>query len=404
MNLDPRTLLFSLILTDALLVLCMLVAVYGQAGNIKRDGMGKWAVAILLETLVWLVADARGTFPDLITIVIAHGLQAASYAMMLAAICEFQQRRAPNWQYFAPVAVTLVMAAILVDDIRGRFIWGSLIFIFQLLFIARALLSGQDIRDVRAWRLLFGGAVMLMVVMSLRVVTALAGHGEIAQITNNAALQPVQVMAFVAVMAASLLGSIGFVLMVKERSDREIMLLAMTDSLTQIPNRRALMEQSEHALARRSGLPLALLMIDVDHFKRINDVHGHPAGDEVLRKVAVRLRERVRGQDMLGRYGGEEFCVIVPDTDISGALRLAESLRETIVSTPFSTECGELSISVSIGIAFCSANVTRALKDVLAEADSALYTAKKTGRNKVICFGIESCLVQPVCGTECRSA
>ncbi len=402
MNLDPRTLLFSLILTDALLVLCLLVAVYGQAG--RRDGMKKWAAAILLEMLVWIVADSRGTFPDLITIVAAHGLQAASYAMMLAAIYEFQQRRAPGWKYVVPVVITLVMAAILAGDIRGRFIWGSLIFFIQLLFIARALLSGQDARAGRAWRLLFGGAVMLMVVMSLRMLTALAGHGEIAQITNHVALQPVQLMAFIAVMAASLLGSIGFVLMVKERSDREIMLLAMTDSLTQIPNRRALMEQAEHALARRSGLPLALMMIDVDHFKRINDVYGHPAGDEVLRKVAVRLRERMRGQDMLGRYGGEEFCVTVPDTDISGALNLAESLRESISSMPFSTEYIELSITVSIGISFCPSNVTRTLGEVLAEADSALYTAKKAGRNKVVCFGIESCLVQSFCGSECRRA
>ncbi len=389
MNLDPRTLLFSLILTDALLVLCLLVAVYGQVGNKRRDGMEKWAAAILLETLVWIIADSRGSFPDFITIVFAHGFQAASYAMILAAICEFQQRRARNWQYFAPVAVALAMAFILVDDIRGRFIWGSLIFIFQLQFIARALLSDKNTRDGRAWRLLFGGIVMLMLVMGLRALTALTGHGEFAQVTNSVALQPVQLMGFIAVMAASLLGSIGFVLMVKERSDREIMSLAMTDSLTQVPNRRALMEHAEHALARRSGLPLALLMIDVDYFKRINDTCGHPTGDEVLRKVAGRLLERLRGQDVLGRYGGEEFCVIAPDTDMSGALMLAESLRAAIASMPFSTECGELSVTVSIGFSLCSPNVTRDLKEILIEADNALYTAKKTGRNKVACSGIE---------------
>ena len=389
MNLDPRTLLFSLILTDALLVLCLLVAVYGQVGNKRRDGMEKWAAAILLEALVWIIADSRGSFPDFITIVFAHGFQAASYAMILAAICEFQQRRAPNWQYFAPVAVALATAFVLVGDIRGRFIWGSLIFIFQLQLIARALLSDKNTRDGRAWRLLFGGVVVLMLVMGLRALTALTGHGEFAQVTNSVALQPVQLMAFIAVMAASLLGSIGFVLMVKERSDREIMSLAMTDSLTQVSNRRALMEHAEHALARRSGLPLALLMIDVDYFKRINDTCGHPTGDEVLRKVAGRLLERLRGQDVLGRYGGEEFCVIAPDTDMSGALMLAESLRAAIASTPFSTECGELPVTVSIGFSLCTSNVTRDMKEILIEADNALYTAKKTGRNKVACFGIE---------------
>ena len=304
MNLDPRTLLFSLILTDALMGLCLLVAAHGQAG--KRDGMEKWAAALFLETLVWVVAVSRGIFPDLPAIVLAHVLKAASHAMILAAIFEFQQRRAPKWQYFAPVAATLVMAFILVGDMRGRFIWGSLIFIFQLLLIARALLSDQDTRAGRAWRLLFGGIVMFLLVMGLRVLIALTTHGEFAQITNSVAPQPVQIMTFIAVMAASLLGSIGFVLMVKERSDREIMQLAMTDTLTHVPNRRALLEYAGRALARRSGAPLALVMVDVDHFKIINDTYGHPAGDEVLRKVASRLLERLRGQDLLGRYGGEE--------------------------------------------------------------------------------------------------
>jgi diguanylate cyclase (GGDEF)-like protein len=390
MNLDPRTLLFSLILTDALMMLGLLVAVHGQAGNGRRDGMEKWAAALFLETLVWIVGDSRGTFSDVITIVLANGLKAASHAMVLAALYEFQQRRASNWQYFAPVAATLVMAFILVDDIRARFIWGSLIFIFQLLLIARALLSDQAARTGRAWRLLLVGVVMLMMVMGLRALVALTGHSEFAQATNGLAPQPVQIITFIAIMAASLLGSIGFVLMVKERSDRDIMQLAMTDCLTQIPNRRALMERAEQALARRSGAPLALMMIDVDHFKLINDIHGHPTGDEVLSKVADLLSERLRGYDLLGRYGGEEFCAVAPDTDMAGALKLAESLRESIASTSFDTKKGKLPVTVSIGISICPVNAARELKELLAEADVALYTAKQTGRNKVVCFGSDN--------------
>ncbi len=390
MNLDPHTLLFSLILTDALMMLGLLVAVHGQAGNGRRDGMEKWAAALFLETLVWIVGDSRGTFSDVITIVLANGLKAASHAMVLAALYEFQQRRASNWQYFAPVAATLVMAFILVDDIRARFIWGSLIFIFQLLLIARALLSDQAARTGRAWRLLLVGVVILMLVMGLRAQVALTGHSEFAQATNGLAPQPVQIITFIALMAASLLGSIGFVLMVKERSDRDIMQLAMTDCLTQIPNRRALMERAEQALARRSGAPLALMMIDVDHFKLINDIHGHPTGDEVLSKVADLLSERLRGYDLLGRYGGEEFCAVAPDTDMAGALKLAESLRESIASTSFDTKKGKLPVTVSIGISICPVNAARELKELLAEADVALYTAKQTGRNKVVCFGSDN--------------
>jgi diguanylate cyclase (GGDEF)-like protein len=125
----------------------------------------------------------------------------------------------------------------------------------------------------------------------------------------------------------------------------------------------------------------------VDHFKRINDTHGHPIGDEVLRKVADRLVGRLRGYDLLGRYGGEEFCVVAPDTDVAGALMLAESLREIIASSKFATECGEFSVSVSIGISYCPSNVTRGLMELLAEADAALYAAKQSGRNRVARFG-----------------
>lgn len=389
MNLDPRTLLFSLILTDVLMVLCLLVAAYGRGAGKKRDGMEKWAAAITLETLVWVMAASRGVFPDMVSIVFANGLKAASHAMVLAALSEFQQRRTPNWQYAAPIAAALAATAALVDDIGGRYIWVGLIFAFQMVLVARALLTDRETRTGRAWRLLFGGVVMLVLVLGMRAFAALTGSGEFAQISNDLAPHPVQIITFIALMATALLGSIGFVLMVKERTDREIMQLAMTDSLTHVPNRRALMERAEQVLARRSGLPLALMMIDVDHFKLINDSHGHPVGDEVLSKVAGRLSERLRGYDMLGRYGGEEFCVVAPDTDKAGALHLAESLLESIAAVPFATEKGALPVSVSIGIALCPVGAMRELKEMISEADAALYSAKQTGRNKVVCFGGE---------------
>lgn len=390
MNLDARTLLFSLMLAYALSVLGMFVAAYGRNGNRKHDGMGKWAAAMLLETLIWTLIAARGVLPDVLSIIVANGLKAASHALILAAIHEFQRRRAPHWQYWLPIALTLLQVTILVDDIQGRFIWGGLIYGFQMVLIARALLSDRETRLGRAWRLLFIGIVMIMLVLVLRVVLALSGLSEIAQPQNAVSVHPIQILAYVAVMATALLGSIGFVLMVKERTDREIMHLAMTDSLTHIPNRRALMEWAEHALARRSGSPLAVLMIDVDHFKPINDTYGHQTGDEVLHKIAELLAGRLRGYDFMGRYGGEEFCVVAPDTDREGALALAESLRAIIDATPFIAAGKQIALSVSIGVALCQSNVTRELKEVLAESDAALYAAKQAGRNRVVCFGMEN--------------
>jgi len=154
--------------------------------------------------------------------------------------------------------------------------------------------------------------------------------------------------------------------------------------LTGAPNRRALIEQAELVLAQRSRRPLSLLMIDIDHFKRINDTHGHPLGDEVLRQAVALMVQRLRAGDVPGRYGGEEFCVIAPDTDPAGAQILAESLRGILADTPLRTEAGEISVTVSIGVACVASEGRRELKGLLAEADAALYQAKQTGRNRVV--------------------
>jgi len=382
MNLDPRTLLFALILTNVLMALSLFVAASGK--DKQRDGIRLWAMAMLLETLTWILVAARGAIPDALSLVAANGLKAGAHALALAALCEFQRRAVPRWQYFLPVALAMVMAALLADDIRGRFVWGSLIFAFQIALIAHMLLTDKETRAGRAWRLMFGGLIAMQLVLGLRAAAALFGYAEFAQPQTAIAPHPVQIVSFIAIMATALIGSIAFILMVKERADREILHLAMTDSLTGVPNRRALMDQALHVMAQRGGRPMSLLMIDVDHFKRINDTLGHPAGDEVLRRVTQLLSERLRGGDVIGRYGGEEFCVIAPNTEIDGALTLAESLREIVAATPIPTEAGEVSITISIGISCCRSDTVRELKDVLADADTALYAAKNAGRNQVV--------------------
>lgn len=389
MNLDPRTLLFSLILTYGLSVLSMFVAAAGRKTS-KQEGMGKWAAAMFMETMAWGLIAARGRIPDLFSVIVANGLLSVAFALMLAAIHEYQQRHTPRWQYLVPVALTLLVATVLEEHIRSRFVWDGIIYGFQMVLIGWALWSDRDTRTGQAWRLLFGGIVMILMLLVLRAGFALSGHIQFAQPQNTLLLQPIQLLAYIASMSVALLGSFGFLLLVKERTDREIMHLAMTDSLTMIPNRRALTDYAERSLSRRSGLPLALLLIDADHFKLVNDTRGHQTGDDVLCKLASLLAGRLRGHDLLGRYGGEEFLVIAPDTNAEDALALAESLRKIVASTPLATSSGEISLSVSIGISICPATALRALGDMLAEADAALYEAKQTGRNKVVCFATET--------------
>jgi two-component system cell cycle response regulator len=159
--------------------------------------------------------------------------------------------------------------------------------------------------------------------------------------------------------------------------------LAYRDELTELPNRRGASRQLEVLIsrARRHGHQLALLLIDADRFKAVNDDHGHAAGDVVLREVAHRLRERVRREDLVGRWGGEEFVVALPETTPDAAAAVAESLRAAIAGTPIEAHSTALDVTVSIGVA---AWIGEDLEDVVDRADRALYAAKAAGRDRVV--------------------
>jgi diguanylate cyclase (GGDEF)-like protein len=162
--------------------------------------------------------------------------------------------------------------------------------------------------------------------------------------------------------------------------------MTVTDGLTNISNRKQLdlFLSEELPRAQRHGRQLSLLMFDIDHFKSINDNHGHLTGDSVLRGLASILQKRVRPNDRLGRYGGEEFCVILPETDLPSAAQMADELRELVAAHSFVAENKEVRVTISIGAATLSSEVTH--PDALYKsADEKLYQAKRTGRNRVCC-------------------
>lgn len=165
----------------------------------------------------------------------------------------------------------------------------------------------------------------------------------------------------------------------------ELHRLAIVDGLTQLHNRRYLLEflDRELARARRHARPLSVLLFDIDKFKAVNDTYGHLAGDAVLREVSGRLKPTVRREDLLTRYGGEEFCVVLVETDRPQAVGAGERIRRTVEATAFEFEGEFLPVTVSVGVA--TADEQHATPDdLLQAADTHLYTAKRTGRNKVV--------------------
>jgi diguanylate cyclase (GGDEF)-like protein len=165
-------------------------------------------------------------------------------------------------------------------------------------------------------------------------------------------------------------------------ANRRLERQALTDDLTNMANRRHGAHQlaREIALCVRHGRLLALVRVDVDHFKAINDTHGHRAGDEVLTEVARRLALAVRGGDELARWGGDEFVAILPDTDKPGALRAAERLRAAVADGPVEAAGIAFPVTVSVGWAHWSGDTP---DDLLARADRSLYKAKDAGRNTI---------------------
>jgi diguanylate cyclase (GGDEF)-like protein len=166
---------------------------------------------------------------------------------------------------------------------------------------------------------------------------------------------------------------------------REVQSQALTDPLTGLYNRRGLFElgKVEFARANRTGRPFSGIMLDLDHFKRINDTYGHTIGDQVLCELAKRCKSCVREIDYVGRYGGEEIIILLPETNMQAGLDVAERLRLAIASQPMKVEADlELNISASLGVAQRDENTT-SLEILIARADQAMYIAKHKGRNRI---------------------
>jgi diguanylate cyclase (GGDEF)-like protein len=178
------------------------------------------------------------------------------------------------------------------------------------------------------------------------------------------------------------------------RQNRILARLAAFDELTQLYNRRSLFEalKMELRASANDNTPLALLVLDLDHFKQVNDTHGHLAGDNILYQVARRLEQVTRQADLIARYGGEEFCAVLPRLQLDTAAVAAERLRRSIADSEFQLEANTaVKVTVSIGLAWIAGGIHCTPQALIQAADEALYQAKAAGRNRISVIDAADC-------------
>jgi len=268
-----------------------------------EDGLQLWTVALVLQTLVFSLFSLRNQIPDFFSILVANTLLSLSYSLLFAAIARFQQRHVSRLLLWGPPIVLVVALKLLMNEIGARIIAAGMVFITQYLVIFFSLLNGKYRVSGRGKYLLLVGFSIMISVMFIRTMSVIFALDSIASMLSST---PIQIVTYAMAFVTLILISIGFVLMVKERADERIRFVAMTDRLTGAWNRIRLEETAQQEIARfeRYGRPVSLIMVDLDHFKQINDRFGHATGDLVLKKFCAVARGCIRNTDILGRWGG----------------------------------------------------------------------------------------------------
>ncbi|KRA18620.1 GGDEF domain-containing protein [Acidovorax sp. Root568] len=375
------TMLAMIIASSLMMAASMAVVGWGR----RRDGLGRWAAALLVNAIGHLLIMLRGLIPDVLSIVVGNLMLSSVFVGMIAAVYQFQGRPVRWPLLLAPPALVLVFVSVFIDNFPARVSFVGLVIGLQAVWALLAALSHRHATVGRGQWLLVAGLLLEAVVLGGRALVAISTHTEATNILQSSALQT---LTFLATFSVVLVSSVGFVFMSRDRADENNRVLAALDPLTGVANRRSLIAALDRDVARAQRMrePMALMMVDIDHFKDVNDQYGHPAGDRVLCSVVNVLRQRVRAQDLVGRYGGEEFMVLLPDTGLTGAEQLARELCKAVEESrcPADGVPGPgIAVTVSIGVFGGRLESGDSWDMLIAAADRALYQAKNNGRNRV---------------------
>jgi len=379
MNIDMQTVYTASVLV---LVLVGLLLLWSWLQDKRSMALVWWALSFFVSTAGVVLLSDYDLLPDVWSVDVAVVLLITGHGLVWAGVRSFDDRPVP-WLGIAAGGVVWSLAY------QTRIIETSATDRIGLIAVIAAIYTG-----VTAWEMFRDGLIKLRsgpLVLVLLVAHA-ACHvlrvpvAESFPYAFEAGASDIKValLALEPMLFGVAIGYL-FLLMTRERGEAEISTLAMTDVLTGSLNRRGFFDAAEdiRRVAQKQNQPVAKLLLDVDHFKEVNDTYGHAAGDEILQSFTVLVRGALRVDDVLGRIGGEEFAVMAVNADAEVAHALAERIRATVSESPIMWRETPIEVSVSIGVV-CDPTAQRPLDDLLEIADRALYAAKRRGRNKVV--------------------
>lgn len=385
MLLDIRTLSAVAAIVSALVALSLLLVLRSQ-NLLIREGLRAWTLGISFQAAGWFLAGLRGGLSSWIGVVVANLAIIVGVAECLHALRRFRgplpRLKLPYVAVVGVYAVSMLFTYVWPDRVLRMGFNSSLMALVSAMAAAEALRAKPEGEQVRPSAVLVGvtfgfGALVL----ALRVAGII--FSGTAPMLGGVQIPTWQILPYAAMAFVPVLATLGFALMCNDVLNRELARLATLDPLTGILNRRSLEEAAARAFtaARRHHRPLSLALVDADHFKAVNDTFGHETGDEALCRIVAVLQAGCRGEDALARLGGEEFLVLMADTDETAACAAAERLRASVEGLALSGGGRPVPLRISIGVA--EAAPGESFAETLRRADLALYAAKGAGRNRV---------------------
>lgn len=383
-QLDVTTAFISIVAGQIFTI--VLITAYRHGQNRDR-AVNTFYLAKWLQAIGWGIAIFKGIMPLNITVSLANtalfiGATLEAIALMRA-IDAYNQKTRKLYIVLTGCCILIFHAAILfANSEENRIAIASMNTGLLLILPSIRMLEGKKSSML----------MKLMGVMYIIIAIGAVMRAVLAWFTSESLslYEPslYQAISFLSLYILMFLGNIGFVLLSKEKADQELLHIASFDDLTGIWNRRTFMNAAEQAITNcyNKAKPVSMILMDIDHYKMINDTYGHDVGDAVLQEYSKHVQSVLRVGDLIGRYGGDEFAVLLPDTDEKQAQEVAEAIRMTMNHSNMNLP---MKITLSLGITTSNVAEGHFLPSLMKQSDIALYRAKHRGRNQAARYCLE---------------